>query len=130
MENIKFYATLILMAFVFIAGGITTSCSDKNEDIKSGDFPIPYPEGGEIITDKWNGHSGHRTVKYEADRHEEIITFYDDYASGSGWKRSEAGHGAALSVIYVNLASGYTIDVGPPEDQVMGAVLITLYAAD
>ncbi|MFB5945917.1 hypothetical protein [Albibacterium profundi] len=107
-----------------------TSCSDKKEDIKTGEFPIPYPEGGEVITDKWDGKSGHRTVKYTADRHSELIDFYDDYTSGSGWKRSEAGSGFIPSAIYLNLTKGYTIDVGSPEDQVSEAVLITLYVAD
>lgn len=121
--------TLFLIALVLTSTGFT-SCSDKKEDLKTGDFPIPYPEGGEVITDEWDGKAGHRTVKYKADRHSELIGFYDDYASGSGWKRSESGKGEVLSVIYLHLMKGYTIDLGSPSDQIQGATLITLYVAD
>ncbi|RQP17343.1 MAG: hypothetical protein EAS52_09035 [Parapedobacter sp.] len=125
MKNKRPLLTLFLIALVFTSAGFT-SCSDKKEDIKTEEFPIPYPDGGDVITDKWDGKTGHRTVKYKADRHSELIGFYDDYASGNGWKRSESGQG----VIYLHLNKGYTIDVGPPEDHVKDATLITLYVAD
>lgn len=128
MKNKRPLLTLFLIALVLTSTGFT-SCSDKKEDVKTGDFPIPYPEGGEVITDEWDGKSGHRTVKYEADRHTELIDFYDDYASGSGWNRSESGMGEVPSVIYLHLTKGYTIDVGPPDDQITDATVITLYVA-
>lgn len=129
MKNRRPFVTLFLMALVSISG-VLTSCSDKKEYIITREFPIPYLEGGEVITDEWDGKTGYRTVKYTADRHSDLIDFYDDYTSGNGWKRSEAGTGSIPSAIYLNLTKGYTIDVGSPEDQVSEAVLITLYVAD
>lgn len=54
---------LFLIAPVAISGGLT-SCSDKKEDIITRKFPIPYPEGGEVITDEWDGKTGHRRIKF------------------------------------------------------------------
>src|SRR5690606_15279740 len=129
MKNNKTYCFFLSIVLLFISGG-ASSCSDKKEEVRDGEFPIPYPTGGEVITDEWGGVAGHRTVKYEADRHGELLSFYDDYTSGSGWKRSESGSGSVPTTIYLNLDKGYTIDVGPPDDQVSDAVLVTLYVAD
>jgi len=115
--------------FLLLCHGGLLSCSQDDKKSNNGEFPIPYPEGGELITDAWDGTLGHRTVQYEADRHEALIAFYDDYSGGIPWTRSEAGSGSELSVIYVNLEKGHTIDLGPPEDQIPGAVLLTLYVS-
>lgn len=129
MKTNSIYLFFLSMALLFISTSMV-ACSDNKEEARDGEFPIPYPEGGEVITDEWDGVSGHRTIKYEATRHGEILSFYDDYASGSIWKRSESGSGSVPTAIYLNLTKGYTIDVGPPEDQVSDAVLIALYVAD
>ena len=126
--NVKMKGNIVgvlLLCFV-----VLTACSDNSKETENGDFPIPYPEGGEVITDKWDGQSGHRTIKYSDDRHAEILSFYDDYASDSGWNRTETGSGSEQSVIYLNLQKGYTIDVGPPSDHIAEAVVITLWVAE
>ncbi len=121
---VSFFALLLVLCH-----GMLLSCSEDDKKSKNGEFPIPYPDDGELITDAWDGTVGHRTVQYEADRHEALITFYDDYANGATWNRIEAGSGIELSVIYVNLDKGHTIDLGPPGDQIPDAVLLTLYVS-
>ncbi|TDS55289.1 hypothetical protein [Myroides indicus] len=133
MKKLKHYFPLLLL-LVISAGIALSGCSGNsdngNQEQTNGGFPIPYPDGGEVITDTWDGISGHRTVKYPDEKHQELISFYNDYASGSGWKRTEAGQGEVVSFIYLNLEKGYTIDLGYPSDQVADAVLLTLYVAD
>lgn len=51
------------MALVSISG-VLTSCSDKKEYIITREFPIPYLEGGEVITDEWDGKTGYRRIKF------------------------------------------------------------------
>jgi|SRR5690554_1937673 hypothetical protein len=126
-NHMKMKRLLWIVALCLFA--VILSCADDSKEAESGDFPIPYPEGGEVITDEWDGVAGHRTVKYPAERHQEMITFYDDYSSGSHWSRTETGAGETLSVIYLNIEKGYTIDLAPPGDQVAEAVVITLYVA-
>ena len=118
----------LIVALLLCQGGLI-SCSKDEKKTKSGAFPIPYPEGGALITDAWDGTLGHRTVQYGADRHESLISFYDDYANEIHLNRIEAGSGTELSVIYVNLEKGHTIDLGPPGDQIPDAVLLTLYVS-
>ena len=125
------YCFLIIFLF---AGELSISCSGRSEgtkkQLKNEAFPIPYPEDGDVIPDKWDGTSGHRTVKYPDKQHRELIDFYNDYTSGSDWKRTTSGKGAIPAVIYVHLHKGYTIDIGPPDTQMANAVLISLYVAD
>lgn|SRR5690554_4986769 len=118
-------ANLLSLSFVLML-----SCSDNNKDTVNGYFPIPYPEDGEIITDKWDGNSGYRTIQYNNERHDELLSFYDNYASGRGWKLTETGSGSELSAIYINLHKGYTIDISPPSDQIVGVVVITLWVTE
>lgn len=121
---VSFFPLLLLLCH-----GVLLSCSQDDKDSKSGEFPIPYPDDGVLITDAWDGTVGHRTVQYEADRHGALIAFYDDYADGVHWNRTEAGSGTEPSVIYINLDQGHTIDLGPPGDQIPDAVLLTLYVS-
>lgn len=124
---------LSFLPFLLIAGLFFNACSSgtaQEEKETSQGFPIPYPEEEKMITDEWNGSSGHITLRYDAGRYEEIVAFYDKYASGSDWNRTEAGKGEFPSVMYMNLGEGLTVDVGPPDDQVAGAVLITLYVSE
>lgn len=79
-----------------------------------GEFPIPTPHGGVVITDEWSGSTGHVTLRYPANRYDEIVAFYDDYASGSGWNRSEIGQGPVPSVNQMNLMRGWNIAIDPP----------------
>lgn len=122
---IPFFLTVFLLTAVGPA-----SCSGNDDKRpESTEFPIPYPEDGEPITDTWDGNTGHRTIKYPADRHGGLVEFYDDYTSGTQWNRTEAGSGPTLSVLYINLERGHTIDLAPPGDQVADAVLITLFVS-
>lgn len=89
-------------------------------------FPIASPEGGEVITDGWDGTTGHITVQYPAARHDEVVAFYDEYTADDGWNRSEIGQGEVPSVNYMNLAEGQNITVGPPTGESM---LVTLTAS-
>lgn len=88
------------------------------------DFPIPTPEGGERITDEWNGTTGHITVRYPADRYDEIVAFYDDYASDDGWRRQELGQGEPRSINYMNLMDGLNVSVDPPTGESMIVTLM------
>lgn len=87
------------------------------------EFPIPAPEGGEIITDEWDGTTGYITLRYPAERYDEVVGFYDDYASGSGWNRSEVGQGDVASVNQMNLMEGLNIAIDPPMG---GTMVVTL----
>src|SRR5690606_14574099 len=129
MKNNKTYCFFLSIVLLCISGG-ASSCSDKKGEVRDSEFPIPYPTGGEVITDEWGGVGGHRTVKYEADRHGERLAFYDAFTSRSGWMRSESEGGSVPTASYLNPDKCYTIDVGPPDDQVSDAVLVTLYVAD
>lgn len=78
------------------------------------DFPIPAPEGGEVITDQWDGTTGHITLRYPAGRYEAIVRFYDGYADGTGWNRTEVGRGDVPTVNLMNLMDGLNIAIDPP----------------
>jgi len=129
--NVRIFI-LVLFSLLVIESlsGCSGNSANGNQEKTNGDFPIPYPDEGEVITDTWDTISGHRSVKYPDEKHEDLIGFYNDYASGSGWKRTETGQGKTASFIYLNLKKGYTIDLGYPNDHMANAVLITLYVAD
>lgn len=87
-------------------------------------FPIPTPDGGERITDGWNGTTGYITVRYPADRYDEIVAFYDDYARGDGWRRKELGQGEPRTINYMNLMDGLNVSVDPPTGDTLTVTLM------
>jgi hypothetical protein len=133
--------TTILKSLLLAALVIFSACGESKK--KSGEdpipkvekalaedstgFPIPYPEKGELITDNWDSQTGNITLEYESRRYEEVIGFYDNYTSGDSWKRSGNGQGERSSITYINLGTGQTISIGPPNGQVLDAFLVSLF---
>lgn len=127
--NIKPTALFILL-FIIGLGNLSCAADNGNDEKESadGEFPIPWPEGGEIITDgrEEGDTTGYITLRYNNDQYEEVVEFYDDYADGEGWNRTEQGQGDVPGINYMNLSAGLNISVGPPGDQFPDAFIITL----
>lgn len=120
----SFLSFLIIVTIISPACG--TGNGEEKGDPQNTEFPIPWPDGGEIITDEREGPTGFITIRYDEDQYETVVDFYDDYASGSGWNRSETGQGEVPTINYMNLAAGQNISVDPPNDQVSEAFIVTL----
>lgn len=129
MKTTLFKIGLIALTFCVFS----SACSDDDKATETqnpsvAEFPIPYPDGEEIVTDNRKGATGQLTLFYITARHQEVIGFYENYTSGGGWNRSESGQGPMPSVIFVNLSKGLVISIGPPEGQMSDGFLVTLTA--
>lgn len=102
---------LSLLLIMLLSCG--TDANNNEDEIQNGEFPISWPEGGEIMTEEWDGSTGFITLRYDNNQYETIIEFYDGYANGNGWNRSEIGQGEIPTVNYMNLAAGLNISGSP-----------------
>lgn len=127
--HIKPTALFILLLIIGM-GSLSCAADNGNGEKESadGEFPIPWPEGGEIITDlREEGDTiGSVTLRYDNDRYQEVVEFYDDYTDEDGWNRTEQGQGEVPGINYMNLMEGLNISVGPPNGQIADAFLVTL----
>jgi hypothetical protein len=127
MKKIKIYTLLpfvILISMTCAACG-TESDTDEMEQ-ENDEFPISRPDGGEVITEDWNGNTGQVTLRYDNSRYEIVVEYYDNYTSGGGWNRNEIGQGEVPTINYMNLTAGLNISIDPPNDQISGVFIVTL----
>lgn len=47
-----------------------------------GDFPIPVPDGGDVLSVFTSDGQAAATLTYPAERYEELVAFYDEWTSG------------------------------------------------
>lgn len=125
MKKTNIYSLFLLTMLI---GIVSAACGTEGEESepKNTEFTIPWPEGGDIITENWDDTSGHITVQYDNSQYETVVDFYDDYTSGGGWNRSEIGQGNVPTINYMNLGAGKDVSIDPPNDQISGAFLVTL----
>lgn len=125
--NIKHY---FLMTVLLTAGLLCAACATESEtedsDLENAEFPISRPDGGEVITEDWNGKTGQITLRYDNSRYETVVEFYDEYTSVNGWNRNEIGQGEVPTINYMNLTAGLNISIDPPNDQISGSFIVTL----
>lgn len=120
------YIPFLLLMLISICPACGTESESEEPDQVNSEFIIPWPDGGEIITDEREGNRGQLTIRYENSAYESVVEFYEGYASGRGWNRSETGQGEVPTINYMNLADGQNISVDPPDDQIPGAFIVTL----
>lgn len=89
-------------------GGIQVTDDTGEMSLGSGaevpaDFPLPVPDGGEVLFSMDNTDGTAVTVQYDADRFDELVATYDDFFAGqSEVQRSEISQPRQVSWITAN----------------------------
>lgn len=82
------------------------------------EFPIPIPPGGEVIAAGEAAGVFGANVVYPADRYDDVVAFYDGWASGEAWEQA-IPEGEPPGMIYLNVDEARTITIYLEGDQLV-----------